>query len=214
MEFIPSILQEDLRATQRDMAAFALLPDIHTLQLDIMDGIFVPRKTDFSAEEFLDVSSIANIEVHLMVQHPQESLSDWLAHPSVVRVLVHYEAAAHHLSELIQLVHDARKEIGIVLNPETPAVDVDSSIQGLDVMMCMGIHPGKQAQEFIAETLAKLRALGTMFPNTPLEVDGGVGLENIQAIRDVGCTRAVLGSFLKEGTSPEDQLKRIRDKVK
>lgn len=211
MEFIPSILEEDLPATQRKMAAFALLPDIQTLQIDIMDGIFVPRKTDFSAEEFLDVSSIANIEVHLMVQHPQESLADWLAHPSVVRVLVHYEAAAHDLSELIKHVHDARKEIGVVLNPETPANDLDpSSAQEVDVIMCMGVHSGKQGQDFLPGTLEKLRELKKMYPSKPLEVDGGVGIENIVSLQGAGCTRAALGSFLKEGTSPEDQLKKIR----
>ncbi len=213
MEFIPSILEEDLRRTQRLIATFGMLPDVHTLQLDIMDGIFVPRKTDFSAEEFLDVSSIANIEVHLMVQHPQESLADWLAHPSVVRILVHYEVIAENFVEVVRQVHEARKEIGVVLNPETSVDSLNSSVAEADVIMCMGVHPGKQGQDFLPGTLEKFRALQKEYPSMPLEVDGGVGIENIVLLRDAGCTRAVLGSFLKEGTSPEDQLKKIRDKV-
>ena len=64
-------------------------------------------------------------------------------------------------------------------------------------MLCMSVHPGYSGQKFIPEAIERVRALRELLPaSVRIQVDGGVGLENIAELRAAGATLFVAGASI------------------
>jgi ribulose-phosphate 3-epimerase len=156
--------------------------------VDVMDGHFVPNLT--VGPNFADAVAVpiheagGLVDVHLMVARPGPLI------PAFVRaadaISVHYEADPHP-QRLLASIREAGCLAGLAVNRGTPPVLIEELIDELDYVNCMAISPGFTGQEFIPETLDKLRLLrGVLPPRVGLEVDGGVDTETLPAARDAG----------------------------
>lgn len=152
------------------------------IQLDVMDGEFVPNTT------FSDTAKLATLdltmELHMMIERPALHLQKWLL-PNVSRVIVHYEAEGN-LDEVIDLIRKAGKEVGVAINPPTSTHELRPYLDKLDLVLVMGVNPGFSGQAFNRDVLEKIKELKKLKPDLLIEVDGGVNLKTRDQIVAAG----------------------------
>lgn len=209
IEIIPSMLvtsEEDFKKQIKEAK-----DAVEMVQIDLADGEFVPNTTwpyqnPTKAGEYINI----DFELHLMVVDPLQVIKDWSGHPRLKRILVHHESVAN-IASVISELKILKKEIGVVLNPDTSILKLDKYIDKLDAVMFMGINPGFQGQKFIPKTLKKIEALRAKNPNIFIEVDGAVNEETITDIVKAGANAVCPGSAVfGNDRTPAENVKNIR----
>jgi len=172
--------------------------------VDIMDGHFVPNLTvgtGFAAavaEPIHDAGGL--VDVHLMVARPGPLIPAFA--PAADAISVHYEADPHP-QRLLSSIREAGCLAGLAINRGTPPILVEELIDELDYVNCMSISPGFAGQEFIPETVDKLRLLREVLPaRVGLEVDGGVDPETLPGARGAGANLFVSATAIFGETDP------------
>jgi ribulose-phosphate 3-epimerase len=169
------------------------------LHLDVMDGRFVPNISfGLPVIEAINRTTDLHLDVHLMILEPER----WVDHFALAganTLTVHLEASTH-LHRTLQAIRAAGMKAGVALNPHTP-VSALADVAGLIDLVClMSVNPGFGGQAFIEGTYKKIEQavlLGQQSGNHFLiEVDGGVGPDNIQKITAAGANVLVVGSSL------------------
>ncbi len=74
-----------------------------------------------------------------------------------------------------------------------------------DLMLCMSIVPGYSGQPFLPESYERIEELATLL-ETPIQVDGGIGEDNVAAVRAAGATRVRRGQRRVRGSGPRGGL--------
>lgn len=172
------------------------------IQVDIADGVFVASKT-------IDLNLVQNpadlnIEVHLMVVDPINWLEK-VKESGAKRVIIHFEG--QDLNKAVGRAKDLGLEVGIALNPETEVKSLEEYVLTIDVIQIMSVHPGFQGQDFLPNSLERIKeASHFKLRNDKLivEVDGGIGPENIKSVVDSGADILVVGSKLIYGDISEN----------
>jgi len=162
------------------------------VQIDITDGKFVPTETIISLEDLKYFTEKANVEFHLMINRPEETIGEWIR-LGPKRVIVHIEAIAD-LNKLLSVCREKSVEVGLAINPETPNVMIEPWIGAVDLILFLGVHPGKGGREFIPGVLDKIKSLRRNFPNVKIGIDGGVRIANIEELKKAGVDIFVIGS--------------------
>ena len=135
------------------------------------------------------------IDVHLMVDQPVKYFEP-VAAAGGDSVTFHYEAVAD-VAATIRAAREHGLQAGVAFNPESEPEDVAAVSGDADIVLCMGIHPGYSGQQFIESTYDRVRRLRLALANTVhIQVDGGVGEENIGRIRDCGATLLVAATAI------------------
>lgn len=185
-------------------------------QLDIMDNKFVPNETWRNPEDLSDSGRAfkSDLEAHLMIMNPQESIDAWLNSP-VKRLIFHWESVDASkrneiFSALIKKIRRADKEAGMAINPETSWQDLGSLISKIDVLLFLTVHPGFYGKEFIPEVIPKIASLRQSHKNAIIEVDGGIKLSNITEVLKAGTNRVVVGSAVYKAADPAAELDKFR----
>lgn len=173
-------------------------PKIKWVQLDIMDGKFVPNATWSDPSDLSELNTKLNLEVHLMTQDPWSTILNWLCRQNVKRILVHKESAADskQMDKLINAVKQAGIEFGIALNPDTPAESIKNYLPILDEILLMAVEPGFSGQEFQNKVLDKIQILRQWNSKIPISIDGGVNLKTAPLAIKAGANRLCAASFL------------------
>jgi ribulose-phosphate 3-epimerase len=137
------------------------------------------------------------IDCHLMTETPEKHFAQ-IKRAGGDSVTVHYEACP----DLPSVVLEARSldlQIGLAFKPETSvAYAAHAAISsGVDMVLCMSIEPGYSGQEFMPEAFDRIRTVRSVLPeHVHVQVDGGIGPENIQAVRDAGASLFVAGTSI------------------
>ena len=167
------------------------------IHIDVMDGAFVPNITLGAPI----VKAIRNrtdkvFDVHLMVESPSRYIDDFVDAGADV-ITIHYEAEKH-IDRAIEYIKSKGVKAGVVLNPGTPTIMIKDLIQKLDMVLIMSVNPGFGGQSFIEYSLDKVREVDEMRKkynkDLIIEIDGGVGVNNIKKVREAGVDVAVAGS--------------------
>ncbi|HSB46813.1 MAG TPA: ribulose-phosphate 3-epimerase [Candidatus Bilamarchaeum sp.] len=168
-EVIPAILvktREDLllRISQ-------VLGLVKEIQLDIMDGVFVPNKT-IGIEDLKGLPS-ARYEFHWMVMEPEKWIEKM---PGPHMHLVHVETITS-FETVDSAVKKAGGSLGLAINPETPLEKLLPFVPRAKRVLVMTVHPGFSGQKYIFGMGEKIKKLRSLFPRLDIEVDGGVNLD-------------------------------------
>jgi ribulose-phosphate 3-epimerase len=196
IHIVPSILAADFSRLGEEIAAVES-GGASMLHVDVMDGHFVPNLTlGPPVVESIRKVTKSVLDVHLMISDP-DRYAPIFVEAGADQVSVHYEAATH-LDRTIRNIRSLGARAGVVLNPATPVSVLEDVLEIADYVLIMSVNPGFGGQEFIPNSLKKIRRLDQMRRERGLgfriEIDGGVRLGNVEAIVRAGCDWLVVGS--------------------
>jgi ribulose-phosphate 3-epimerase len=173
------------------------------IHFDVMDNHYVPNLTMGPMIcEALRPHTAAPIDVHLMVE-PVDAIIPQFAKAGADIITFHPEAT-RHVDRSLSLIREHGCSAGLVFNPATPLEYMDYVMDKLDIVLLMSVNPGFGGQKFIPGTLDKLRQTRRKLDEwiarggqqIALEVDGGVKVDNIAAVRAAGADTFVAGSAI------------------
>ena len=172
------------------------------LHCDIMNENFVPKNTyDFNLLNNINRNSLIMLDVHLMVNEPMLDIPKYIEAGANI-VTVHYEAFEDkdNLVKTIDYIKRNNTLAGISFNPATPFKEVKSYMFNCDVVLIMGVVPGRSGQSLIPEMFDRVKEVYQFREENNLkfkiEFDGGVNVENAQKLIDNGCDILVSGSYV------------------
>lgn len=186
------------------------------LHLDVMDGNYVPN-ISFGTPIIKSIKKVATIplDVHLMIDKPERYIKDFVDAGADI-ITVHGESTIH-LHKAIQLIKSFGVKAGISLNPSTTLDSLKYVIDDLDLILIMSVNPGFGGQSFIPIIKDKIKETRELIDakslNIILEVDGGVKLDNIKEIADLGGDLVVVGSDIFTSSNLELRTKEFKDKI-
>lgn len=198
-ELIPAILVQDRQTMLERMALVEGLVSI--VQLDCMDGHFVPNRSYYTYEE---IDTTLAIELHLMVSDPLFVIHAWRRAPQLHRAIWHVEIPTDH-RQIIQECRALGIECGLAISPKTPIDQIASFLPDIDEVLVLGVEPGWSGQTLIPSTLQKLSEIKHRTPSVATGFDGGVTLENISSIA-TQAKRICLASAIFQTADPRQTL--------
>ena len=196
VKIAPSILSADFTRLGEQVKAVEAA-GVDRIQIDVMDGRFVPNIT-FGALAVESLRPLTNLilEAHLMVQPPEDFIERF-ALAGADTIIIHQEATPH-LHRAIQEIRGLGKKAGVALNPSTPSAALSEVLDSVQLVLVMTVNPGFGGQQFIPQTLAKIRQVRQEISrrnlNIEVEVDGGIYLETAPLVVEAGADVLVAGS--------------------
>src|SRR3989338_6734383 len=150
------IIKAILATTKEEFAEMIkkVEPYVSLVHIDISDGVFVNSKT-IGLEEIKASSSRLKISAHLMVEKPETIIASWLELPNLESVIFQVEAT-DKTAEIIYSVHNAGKQVGLAINPETGIESLEPFAMKVDQVQFMTVHPGNYGGEFVEGVVEKI----------------------------------------------------------
>lgn len=168
---IPAILAKSREEFKEKIKKIA--PHADVIQIDVMDGKFVPNTTWADAEEIKNMCLPMKFEVHLMVQNPEMGAIEEWAKAGASRIIFHIEATKK-AGECIRQIKKYKKEAGIAINPKTPLAKIKNLLPKIDYVLVMGVTPGFSGQKFQPVAFQKIKQIRAIASKIQIGVDGGV----------------------------------------
>jgi ribulose-phosphate 3-epimerase len=211
-QIVPSILAADfarlaqqIESVERGGAAM--------LHLDVMDGHFVPNFT-IGPPVVASIRKVtrARLDVHLMIDDP-DYYAPVFIQAGADQVSVHQEVCPN-LDRTLRMIQGEGALAGVVLNPATPVAMLEDVLDLADYVLIMSVNPGFGGQHFIPRSLEKVRQLDRQRRERglrlPIEIDGGITLENVQEVVRAGCDWIVTGSTIFHAEDPAAALRQMQ----
>lgn len=224
---VPAILPASREDLENKLARLSGLVDC--VQIDIVDGRYASPATwpyapgshsDTPHEETLPHLGDFRFELDLMVEDAGVVAGAWIDQ-GVSRLTIHAESARDlpKLLENLQRTYGHDKgfapellSIGLAIGVTTELTLIEPFLDQADYVQFMGIASiGKQGQPFDARALKRVKEFRRKYPDTPMQVDGGVNLHTAPALLDAGVSRLVVGSALWKGNDPKAELEKFNE---
>jgi ribulose-phosphate 3-epimerase len=147
-----------------------------------------------------------------MIVHPEQYIQQ-TAKLGAMMMNVHVEACTH-LHRTVQEIHNAGMKAGVTLNPASPVSLLEDIIGDVDMVLLMSVNPGFGGQQFIENTIAKVKRLRKLIDDSGskalIEVDGGVQAETAPRLVEAGVDVLVSGSYVFKSATPEQTIHDLR----
>ena len=212
VEIAPSILAADFACLGAGISAVEK-GGATLLHVDVMDGHFVPNiSIGVPVVASLRKATRLPLDVHLMIENPEQYIA-MFAEAGADMISVHQEATPH-LDRALSMIREHGRKPGAVINPATP-VSMLSEILGIvDHVLVMSVNPGFGGQKFIPGALEKIRQLKLARErynlNFRIEVDGGVGPENVADLVRSGAEILVAGTSIFHTPDPAEAIRAMK----
>jgi ribulose-phosphate 3-epimerase len=192
LQIVPSILSADfLRLGDQVREAEAGGAD--RIQVDVMDGHFVPNLTmGPGILKAVRGATRLPLEAHLMVESPERWVEAFVEAGADI-VLVQVEST-YSLYRTVTAIKAAGARPGVVLNPATPVDALREILPYVDQVLVMTVEPGFGGQEFVPGSPEKIRRVRQLAPDHDIEVDGGIDAITARLAVQAGANLLVAGS--------------------
>ena len=201
---VPAIIPQSfshLSSVFKEVGSFT-----HTVQIDIVDGVFVPF-TSWPYTEHASPALLTNftkdfdIEIDLMADAPEGVAEEYLV-AGVKRIVIHLEST-QKLETIIALKKKYQFKLGLSILNDTDLSVLTSVITHADYVQLMGIQEiGSQAQPFDTRVIERITILKGMYPNLQISVDGSVNEKTLPLLIEAGATRFAVGSAILGAENP------------
>lgn len=188
----------------------------HLLHIDVMDGHFVPNISFGSTvmKSLLKKTQLP-FDVHLMIERPDDYLVEFVTEQT--EFIVVHEEACTHLNRTVNHIKSLGVKAGVALNPSTSLRTLDYMFDDIDLVLVMSVNPGFGGQKFINSAIGKIEALDSIKKahnlNFEIQVDGGIGIENVEKVVKAGATIIVAGSAIFKAEDINLQTKKILERM-
>ena len=192
VEVVPSILSADA-GRLADQVAEAERGGADRIQVDVMDGHFVPNLTFGPVVvEAVRRSTRLPIEAHLMVERPELFLEAFVkAGATLIEVQVE---ATTSLYRTVQTIRELGAGAGVAINPGTSVEDLREILPYIELVNVMTVEPGFGGQKFIPHSPEKIRRVRALSKDIEIEVDGGIDARTAPLVVAAGATLLVAGN--------------------
>ncbi len=194
-----NILGQQITATEQNGAQY--------LHVDVMDGMFVPN-ISFGApilQAIKDTTAQVK-DVHLMVEEPVRYL-EMFAKAGADIITIHVEACKD-VSATLTAIHDLGLKSGLTLKPGTPVEALEPYLEQVDMILMMSVEPGFGGQAFMESSLDRVENVKAMIEkhelNIDIQIDGGIGFQNVNRVLDAGVNVIVVGQGIFKGSVEEN----------
>ena len=196
VEIAPSILSADFTRLGEQIEA-AERGGATIIHVDVMDGHFVPNITvGLPVVRSLSRATRLPLDAHLMISEPG-LYAEQFVEAGAQMVSVHIEADPH-IHRTLASIKKGGAKAGLVINPATSLGAIEEALQYADYVLVMSVNPGFGGQKFIPASLEKVRRLRRMIEerglSTRIEIDGGIGPDNIAEAVAAGAEIFVAGT--------------------
>lgn len=192
IEVVPSILSADV-ARLGDEVREAIAGGADRIQVDIMDGHFVPNLTfgPLVVEAVRKITDLP-IEAHLMIDNPELFIEAFVkSGASLIEVQVESTTS---LYRTVQSIKELGADAGVAINPATSVETLREILPYISLVNVMTVEPGFGGQKFIAHSPDKIRRLRVLSGDVQIEVDGGIDARTAPLVVDAGATVLVAGN--------------------
>jgi ribulose-phosphate 3-epimerase len=192
IEVVPSILSADVTRLG-DQVREAVAAGADRIQVDVMDGHFVPNLTfgPLVVEAVRRVTDVP-IEAHLMVERPELFIEAFAkAGASLIEIQVEATTSLYRCVEAIKVLG---VKAGVAINPATSLEALREILPYISTVNVMTVEPGFGGQSFIPHSPEKIRRLRAMSADIEIEVDGGIDAKSAPLVAKAGATVLVAGS--------------------
>jgi len=152
------------------------------------------------------------LDVHLMIVNPDQYIDSFVDCGADI-LSVHYEACPH-LHRTVNAIREKGIKSGVAINPHTSITLLEDVLESIDQVILMSVNPGFGGQKFIYQTLTKIKELKSRIEernlNIKIEIDGGVGLQNAEAILGAGADILVAGSSVFKSKDPKQTISSLK----
>jgi ribulose-phosphate 3-epimerase len=204
----------------------ALLAGLNSLEFKVRESDFgrIPKGLIFGinmlsswlyddSNPFVLLETNKVFDVHLMINNPQRYIDGFIDAGADI-ITLHYEAEKH-LDRAIQYIKSKGVKAAVALNPATPVCVLKNIIANLDMVLIMSVNPGFGGQSFIPYSLDKIKEVKEMAikagnENILIQVDGGIGKDNVKDVIEAGANVIVAGSAIFNGGDIEENIKSLR----
>lgn len=212
----PSILAADYTRLGKEIET-CTEAGIQWIHCDIMDGHFVPNISyGPSIVKAAGRASDAFLDVHLMIENPDQ-YAEAFVDAGADQITVHQEVCPH-LHRSIQKIKQLGVLAGVAINPATSISTIEPILEYVDLVLVMSVNPGFGGQDFIELTYKRLQHVRSLREergfNFLIEVDGGVGLGNIEKVAASGADILVAGSSVFKAKNIPKRIEELLKRAK
>ncbi len=209
IEIKPAIISEKFSEIEEKINTIESLTN--WVHLDVMDGRFVVPTTWNKPADLAQIGGAIKIEVHLMVEKPEDVVSDWL--PYADRLIVHMEASSV-ISEIVEAFSESQVELGLALELGTPLEEVKPYIEKVSLVQLMSIAEiGYHGHGFDEEVLTRIKVLRADYPDVKIQIDGGINLDTGRKSIEAGANSLAVGSFIWNSDNPKQVVSDLQNLI-
>ncbi len=169
------------------------------VQIDIMDGEFVPSRS-VTFQDLAGWKSPIRCEAHLMVSDPYPWLELFKA-LGADRIIYHFEIKKDH-EKIIAKIREMGMGVGLAVNPSTEINDFRYLVKELDTVLFLSVNPGFYGASFIPGVLEKVRNFKNEYPQKQAGIDGGIKQDNLLQVKGTGLDYVCVGSAILKSSDP------------
>jgi len=204
IEIVPAILVKDKADFAAKIAAVA--PYVSRVQVDIMDGKFVPNTT-LAPEDFPPIPPHLLVEYHLMVENPLDYVRR-IGKKGAIYELHIESLKAIGAAKAIAEVKKMGGHVALAISPDTPVSALAPYLPQVEHVLVMTVYPGFSGQKYLPAMEEKMRALVAL--GAIVEVDGGVGLGSARTAAAAGATLLGVASAIFAQPDVKAAIEEIR----
>lgn len=218
---LPAIMPQEFADIGKAVAKIS--GSARTVQIDIMDGIFVPvsgwpyHPKDAKIwgdlqNHLITLPGMDKIEYEfdLMVMEPENELMEWVElGPSAI--VIHLESVRNKL-ELIELLKSVPDHIaiGLCIQNGTPLDVLKQYIGYADYIQLMGIDRlGYQGGSFDSKVLSVIEDFREHYPDLVISIDGAVNEKTLPLLVKAGANRFISGSYVFNSENPRERVQKL-----